>query len=71
MGHLKEKKRKSKRGAGLNKKYGRDLRSPLVVRELVGWMLRRGSEQMKELLKVISKYKWIHKLSSCCLQCKN
>lgn len=44
---------------------------PLVVRELVERMLRRGSEQSKELLKnVISKYKWIHKLTSCCLQCQ-
>lgn len=53
-------------------------KKPWVVTVLVGWMLRRGSEQMKarrkkkKLLKnVISNYKWIHKLNSCCLQCQN
>lgn len=49
------------------------MRSPGVVTELVGWMLKRGSEQRKRRLlkKVISCVKWIHKLWSCCLQCQN
>lgn len=36
-------------------------------------MKARGKKKSeKELLKnVISNYKWIHKLSSCCLQCQN
>ena len=50
---------------GVNKKErGEEMRSPGVVTELVGWMLKRGSEQRKRRLlkKVISCVKWIHKL---------
>lgn len=79
MGHFKEKKKRKSKGGGrgFNKKMWKRCERPWVVTVLVGWMLRRGSEQneskeeKKELLKkVISNYKWIHKLSSCCLQCQ-
>lgn len=72
----KKKRKKIKGGRGDSTNMWKRCENTWVVTELVGWMLRRGSEQMKarknELSqKVISKYKWIHKLSSCCLQCQN
>lgn len=74
FGTLQEKKKEEKKKIkNVEKMWGGGKKALSCDRAC--WMdveKRIRTNERKELLKkVISNYKWIHKLSSCCLQCQN